>query len=47
MKKRLPWQGIEGGDKEEKYKKILEKKLLLPTETLCKDLPSKFFNFHP
>lgn len=43
MKRRLPWQGIEGTTKEEKYKKILEKKLLLPTETLCKDLPSKIY----
>lgn len=41
LKNRLPWQGIEGTTKEEKYKKILEKKLLIPTETLCKDLPSK------
>ena len=42
MKKRLPWQGLDATTKEERYKKILEKKLLLPTETLCKDLPSKF-----
>lgn len=40
LKNRLPWQGIEGTTKEEKYKKILEKKLLIPTETLCKDMPS-------
>lgn len=41
LKKRLPWQGLEGTTKEEKYKRILEKKLLIPPEILCKDLPSK------
>lgn len=39
---RLPWQGLECTTKEEKYNKILEKKLLLPTESLCKDLPIEF-----
>ena len=45
MKNRLPWQGIEGTSKEEKYKKILEKKLLLPTEILCKDLDIEFSTY--
>ena len=40
LKGKLPWQGIQGTTKEEKYKKILEKKLLLPIESLCKELPS-------
>ncbi len=40
MKKQLPWQGCIGS-KTDKYNKILEKKLLIPAEVLCKGLPSK------
>ena len=42
LKKNLPWQGINDSSKEMKYKKILEKKMSIPIEVLCKDLPSKF-----
>ena len=42
MKRRLPWQNIEGKTVKEKYKKILEKKMAIPVETLCKDLPVEF-----
>jgi serine/threonine protein kinase len=42
LKKRLPWQGVEGSSQNAKYKKILERKLSIPIELLCKDLPCKF-----
>jgi casein kinase I family protein HRR25 len=39
MKGSLPWQGIKGiGDK---FTKIMDKKLQLPTEVLCKGLPDE------
>jgi len=39
MKAYLPWQGIKGvGDK---FTKIMEKKLQIPTEVLCKGLPDE------
>lgn len=40
LKKSLPWQGITDSSKVKKYKKILQKKLSIPIEVLCKDLPS-------
>ena len=43
LKKRLPWQGCQGSNKQDKYNKILEKKLSIPTEILCKDLPRIFY----
>ena len=42
IKKRLPWQGCQGSTKNEKYNKILEKKLSISTESLCRDLPIEF-----
>jgi casein kinase 1 len=42
IKKKLPWQGCQASTKQEKYNKILEKKLLISTEALCKDLPIEF-----
>jgi len=38
IKKQLPWQGCVVS--KEKYNKILDKKLLIPAEVLCKGLPS-------
>jgi hypothetical protein len=37
----LPWQGIGGGNKLEKYSNILEMKMQTVEEILCKDLPGK------
>ena len=42
IKKRLPWQGCQGSTKQAKYNKILEKKLMIPLDLLCKDLPMEF-----
>lgn len=37
----LPWQGIKGKTKAEKYKKILEIKLKTVPADICKNLPGK------
>jgi len=43
MKGTLPWQGIKGiGDK---FTKIMEKKLQIPTEVLCKGLPDEISTY--
>lgn len=42
MKRRLPWQNVQGKTTKERYKKILEKKLSIPVELLCKDIPTEF-----
>lgn len=41
LKGYLPWQGIKANNKQEKYHKIMEKKMTTPVEILCKGLPSK------
>jgi len=45
IKGRLPWQGIITKTKEEKYKKILDKKIELSSEELCDGLPEEFLKF--
>jgi casein kinase 1 len=45
MRGSLPWQGLRGATKEEKYKKILEKKLSVPPEALGKNFPVEFTTF--
>ena len=42
LKKRLPWQGMQGSTKQSKYDKIMEKKLSVNIDILCKDLPMEF-----
>lgn len=42
MKGFLPWQGIQAFTKVEKYSKIMEKKMSIPLETLCKGCPNSF-----
>ena len=39
LKSYLPWQGLQGGDK---YQRIMEKKLQIPTDILCAGLPEEF-----
>ncbi|KAL0725744.1 hypothetical protein Bca4012_040343 [Brassica carinata] len=41
----LPWQGLKGGTKKQKYDKISEKKMLTPVEILCKSHPSEFTSY--
>ncbi|XP_043830884.1 casein kinase I-like [Dromiciops gliroides] len=38
----LPWQGLRGASKMQKYEKISEKKMTTPIETLCKGFPPEF-----
>ena len=45
MKGRLPWQGINAKNKDEKYIKIKDQKLGIPLKELCADLPIEFANF--
>jgi serine/threonine protein kinase len=37
----LPWQGLKGNTKKQKYDKILEKKVATSTEVLCKNFPGQ------
>lgn len=45
LKGYLPWQGIKANNKQEKYNKIMEKKMSTPVEILCKGLPIEFSTF--
>ena len=45
LKGNLPWQGLVVKTKEEKYKKILEKKKEITSEELSKDFPQQFCEF--
>ena len=42
IKGRLPWQGLKAKSKEEKCQKIMEKKIDIPIEVLCKGLHKNF-----
>mmetsp|Transcript_15929 Transcript_15929/g.45363 ORF Transcript_15929/g.45363 Transcript_15929/m.45363 type:complete len:319 (-) Transcript_15929:574-1530(-) len=41
----LPWQGIKANTKQEKYHKIMEKKMSTPVEVLCKGYPAEFSTY--
>ena len=43
LKGNLPWQGLKDGD--QKYIRIMEKKLQIPTEVLCYGLPDEFVHY--
>ena len=45
LKGKLPWQGLRVKSKEDKYKKILEKKRETSSEELCKNFPFEFYNY--
>jgi serine/threonine protein kinase len=38
----LPWQGLQNNNKNDRYKKIMEKKLATSPEELCKEFPEEF-----
>ena len=42
LKGALPWQGIPGKTKDERYKKILQKKMDTSAEVLCEGFPEEF-----
>ena len=41
----LPWQGLRALNKREKYEKIMEKKISVSLEMLCKGFPTEFTNY--
>jgi len=41
----LPWQGMPGNSREEKYERIKNKKIETTTGELCKDMPKQFEHF--
>lgn len=41
----LPWQGLPGNTKTEKYRNIMEKKLQTSVEMLCNGFPNEFVTF--
>ena len=45
LKGYLPWQGIKANNKQEKYHKIMEKKMTTAVEILCKGLPVEFSTY--
>ena len=45
LRGRLPWQGIPVKNKEERYRKIMEKKIATSAEELCQGFPEEFMNY--
>lgn len=45
LKGSLPWQGLPGNTKNEKYRNIMEKKMQTTPEVLCSGIPSEFVTF--
>lgn len=45
LKGELPWQGVPAADRDEKYKKIKEKKIDTPITELARGLPHQFLRF--
>ena len=45
MKGSLPWQGLPGRNKDEKYLAIKNKKLETSLEELCQNVPREFYDF--
>lgn len=37
----LPWQGLKAATKKQKYERIMEKKMMTSTETLCRGFPTE------
>ena len=45
LRGKLPWQGIPVKNKEERYRKIMEKKVATSAEELCQGFPEEFVNY--
>lgn len=45
LKGTLPWQGLAGKTKEDKYDKIKERKIQTTVESLCRGVPEEFAKF--
>jgi len=42
----LPWQGLTAKNKADKYKRIMESKMSISAETLCKGFPGNLVPFY-
>ena len=45
LRGKLPWQGIPVKNKEERYRKIMEKKMETSAEELCREFPHEFADY--
>ena len=45
LRGRLPWQGIPVKNKEDRYRKIMEKKIATSAEELCRNFPQEFTDY--
>ena len=45
LKGNLPWQGLAANTKKEKYERIMERKLNIPVDELCRGFPNEFAQF--
>ena len=45
LRGRLPWQGIPVKNKEDRYRKIMEKKIATSADELCRGFPSEFAEY--
>ena len=45
LRGRLPWQGIPVKNKEDRYRKIMEKKIATSAEELCRNFPQEFADY--
>jgi serine/threonine protein kinase len=41
----LPWQGLQGSTRQEKYERVLEQKQKTGVDELCRDLPAEFATY--
>lgn len=41
----LPWQGLKGNQKKEKYERIMERKISTTVESLCRGFPQEFTTY--
>jgi len=42
---RLPWQGVKASSRKEFNHRVMEKKIMMPAEMLCRGLPSEFATY--
>lgn len=45
LRGKLPWQGLPGRTKEDKYEQIMRKKIDTPLDVLCRRLPAEFTTY--
>jgi hypothetical protein len=45
LRGKLPWQGLQAKEGDEKYVKIKQKKIMTNLETLCQGFPNEFLTY--